>query len=60
MMNTMQLNVRFAEKGPVDLHHIQARGMGGSKHRDGIENIMALCRPCHMNFTAIRNNTKIF
>jgi hypothetical protein len=31
----------------VDLHHIQARGMGGSKHRDGIENIMALCRPCH-------------
>jgi 5-methylcytosine-specific restriction endonuclease McrA len=30
-----------------DLHHIKARGMGGSKHRDNIENIMALCRPCH-------------
>jgi len=30
-----------------DLHHIQARGMGGSKYRDNIENIMALCRPCH-------------
>lgn len=31
----------------VDLHHIKARGMGGSKLRDNIENIMALCRPCH-------------
>ena len=30
-----------------DLHHIKARGMGGSKFRDNIENIMALCRPCH-------------
>ena len=30
-----------------DLHHIKARGMGGSKLRDNIENIMALCRPCH-------------
>lgn len=31
----------------VDLHHIQARGMGGSKLRDNVENIMALCRSCH-------------
>lgn len=31
----------------VDLHHIKARGMGGSKYRDHIENIMCLCRPCH-------------
>ena len=30
-----------------DLHHIKARGMGGSKLRDNIENIMALCRTCH-------------
>ena len=31
----------------VDIHHIEARGMGGSKHADTIENLMALCRACH-------------
>ena len=33
----------------VDIHHIQARSMGGNPKgdRDEIENIMALCRPCH-------------
>ena len=31
----------------VDIHHIQPRGMGGSKSRDTIENLMAVCRPCH-------------
>jgi 5-methylcytosine-specific restriction endonuclease McrA len=31
----------------VDIHHIKARGMGGSKHLDGVENCMALCRSCH-------------
>ncbi len=31
----------------VDIHHIKARGMGGSKEMDCIENLMALCRYCH-------------
>jgi 5-methylcytosine-specific restriction endonuclease McrA len=31
----------------VDIHHIQARGMGGSKSRDTPENLIALCRSCH-------------
>jgi hypothetical protein len=31
----------------VDIHHIQARGMGGSKLRDNPENLIALCRTCH-------------
>jgi 5-methylcytosine-specific restriction endonuclease McrA len=31
----------------VDIHHIKARGMGGSKTVDRIENLMALCRKCH-------------
>lgn len=31
----------------VDIHHINARGMGGSKTKDVIENLMALCRKCH-------------
>jgi hypothetical protein len=34
----------------VDLHHIERRGMGGSKSADTIENIMALCRKHHENF----------
>ena len=34
----------------TDIHHIEARGMGGSKHADTIENLMALCRQCHIDF----------
>lgn len=31
----------------VDLHHIEPKGMGGSKTKDNIENLIALCRDCH-------------
>lgn len=31
----------------VDIHHIESRGMGGSKLLDTPENLMALCRECH-------------
>jgi len=31
----------------VDIHHIEPRGMGGSKLKDFIENLMGLCRNCH-------------
>jgi len=31
-----------------DIHHIEARGMGGIKTKDTIENLQALCRKCHM------------
>ena len=34
----------------VDIHHIEARGMGGTKEQDVIENLMALCRKCHLEF----------
>lgn len=34
----------------VDIHHIEARGMGGSKEADTIENLMGLCRACHNAF----------
>lgn len=33
----------------VDTHHIKARGVGSSKKRDVIENLMGLCRECHEN-----------
>ena len=31
----------------VDVHHLDARGMGGSKTKDYIENLCGLCRKCH-------------
>jgi 5-methylcytosine-specific restriction endonuclease McrA len=34
-------------KKAVDIHHINARGMGGSKNFDTIDNLQALCRYCH-------------
>lgn len=34
----------------VDIHHIEARGMGGSDEADHIDNLMAVCRGCHVMF----------
>lgn len=31
----------------VSVHHISPRGMGGSKKKDTIDNLVALCMPCH-------------
>jgi 5-methylcytosine-specific restriction endonuclease McrA len=37
-------------KKAVDIHHVEARGLGGSKEADAIENLMALCREDHVKF----------
>lgn len=37
----------------VDIHHIDARGMGGSD-KNNIENLMALCRDCHNKYGDIK------
>jgi len=34
----------------VDIHHIDCRGMGSSKTKDKIENLMAVCRECHLKY----------
>lgn len=34
----------------VDIHHINSRGMGGSKEADKIDNLQALCRECHIKY----------
>jgi hypothetical protein len=34
----------------VDIHHIECRGMGGTKEADKIENLQALCRDCHIKY----------
>ena len=38
-----------------DIHHIEARGMGGTKQKDSIENLMALCRKHHLQYGDIKN-----
>ena len=37
-------------KTAVDIHHIEARGIGGSKDADSIDNLMALCREDHLKY----------
>ena len=34
----------------VDIHHIQARGLGGDRKgtKNRIDNLIALCRSCHI------------
>ncbi len=39
----------ICEQKAVDIHHIEARGMGGTQ-KDDPENLMALCRECHILF----------
>jgi 5-methylcytosine-specific restriction endonuclease McrA len=36
----------------VDIHHLKPRGMGGDPtgKRDTIDNLQALCRPCHSKY----------
>lgn len=34
----------------VDIHHIEARGMGGTSQQDEIGNLMALCRGHHLQY----------
>jgi hypothetical protein len=41
----------------VDIHHIESRGMGGSKHADTIENLMAYAEPA-IRLTVISKSTR--
>jgi 5-methylcytosine-specific restriction endonuclease McrA len=34
----------------VDIHHIDCRGMGSNKEKDTINNLMAVCRSCHVTY----------
>ena len=37
-------------KQAKDCHHLKARGMGGTKKNDTIENLMMVCRECHIKY----------
>jgi len=34
----------------IDIHHIERRGMGGTKEPENIDNLQALCRLCHVKY----------
>jgi predicted HNH restriction endonuclease len=34
-------------KPSVHIHHVDIKGMGGSKNADRIDNLIALCYDCH-------------
>ena len=34
----------------VDIHHLSARQIGGSKKKDTIGNLIAVCRSCHIKY----------
>jgi hypothetical protein len=50
-----ELTGRPAAMGGVDIHHIEPRGMGGSKSKDYLENLMAVDRRLH---DFVENNPK--
>ena len=33
-----------------DIHHIECRGMGGTKEPENIDNLQAVCRNCHIEY----------
>ena len=37
-------------KRGIDVHHIECRGMGGTKKNEDITNLMCLCRQHHIEF----------
>ena len=45
----------ICEATAVDIHHIECRGMGGSKELDVIDNLMAVCRSCHIKYGDKKN-----
>lgn len=45
----------ICERKAVDIHHIEARGMGGSKEKDHVDNLMALCRDCHTTYGDVKD-----
>lgn len=34
----------------LDINHIEPRQSGGTKREENINNLMAMCRDCHLNF----------
>ena len=37
----------ICQKTAIEIHHLTPKGMGGSKTKDYIGNLIAVCRDCH-------------
>ena len=49
----------ICDKVAVDIHHLISKGIGGSKTKDYIENLIAVCRDCHVKcHSSVEFNTK--
>lgn len=50
----------ICSKTAIDIHHIDARGMGGDPtgKKDVIENLMALCRGCHLRHGDVKEEVE--
>lgn len=46
----IQCEVYGCEAKVNDIHHVDCKGMGGSKTKDYIENLMGLCRHHHEKY----------
>ena len=48
--DTDWIGCEICEKTAVDIHHIHRRGIGGNSNSDHVNNLMALCRKCHIEY----------
>lgn len=44
------IQCEICPKKAVDINHIKPRGMGGTNKPETIENLMAVCRECHIKY----------
>lgn len=50
----IQCEIIGCEAAVIDVHHIDCKGMGGSKTKDYIENLQGLCRHHHERYGDIK------
>ena len=50
------IGCEVCEGRAVDIHHIERRGMGGTTKVEEIDNLMALCRHCHVKYGDIKQH----
>jgi hypothetical protein len=48
----MYIRCEWCNGSAVDVHHLDPRGRGSSKLKDYLENLVGLCRKCHLKAEA--------
>lgn len=57
LSQTEQCSVCNSWEG-TDIHHISSRGLGSSKYKNFLENLICLCRSCHLRCHSDKNFNK--